>query len=54
MIGLENRKINWLTKQGEDNDEDLNFFRVHSTVYETTASHKKVIFEVKVPKHGGR
>ena len=25
-----------------------------STVYETTASHKKVILEVTIPKHCGR
>jgi len=38
----------------EDNVEDLNFLRDHTSVYETTASHKKkVIFEVTVPKHVG-
>jgi hypothetical protein len=27
MISLENKKLEWLIKQGEENDEDLNFFR---------------------------
>jgi hypothetical protein len=27
MISLENRKLKWLIKQEEENDEDLNFFR---------------------------
>jgi hypothetical protein len=27
MISLENRKLEWLIKQEEENDEDLNFFR---------------------------
>jgi len=25
MLSLENRKLEWLIKQGEDKDEDLNF-----------------------------
>jgi hypothetical protein len=27
MLSLENKKLEWLIKQGEENDEDLNFFR---------------------------
>ena len=27
MTSLENRKIEWLIKEGKDNDEGLNFFR---------------------------
>jgi hypothetical protein len=27
MISLENRKLEWLVKHEEENDEDLNFFR---------------------------
>jgi hypothetical protein len=27
MISLENKKLEWLIKQGEENDEELNFFR---------------------------
>ena len=27
MISLENKKLEWLIKQGKENDEDLNFFR---------------------------
>lgn len=27
MLSLENRKLEWLIKEGEDKDEDLNFFR---------------------------
>jgi len=45
-----------MIKQGDldpHSYEDLNFLRVHSSVHETTASHKKVIFEVTVPKHVG-
>ena len=26
MISLENKKLKWLIKQGEENDKDLNFF----------------------------
>jgi hypothetical protein len=40
MISLENKKLEWLIKEGEENDEDLNFFRsssfqVPGSVYET-------------------
>ena len=27
MISLENKKLEWLIKKGEENDEDLNLFR---------------------------
>jgi hypothetical protein len=29
MISLENKKLKWLIKHEEENDEDLNFFRSH-------------------------
>ena len=27
IISLENKKLDWLIRQGEENEEDLNFFR---------------------------
>jgi len=57
MISLENKKLEWLIKHEEENDEDLNFFRPvvpHMKQQPPTKKKKKVILEVTVRKHGGR
>ena len=54
MISLENKKLDWLIKHEEENDEDLNFFRSLVPYTKQLPLTKKVILEVTIPKHGGR
>ena len=42
-LRLENRKLEWFITQGDDNNENRNFF---TSLLETTVCHRKVIFEV--------
>jgi hypothetical protein len=53
MISLENKKLEWLVKH-EENDEDLNFFRSQVTYMKQMPPTKKVILEFTVPNFGGR
>ena len=46
MISFENRKLEWVIKHEEENDEDLNLFR-SLDVYETTAFHKKLLLRLQ-------
>jgi hypothetical protein len=51
---LENRNLEWLIKQGVE-DEELNFFRsLVACVKQLPPTKKKVIFELTIPKHGDR
>ena len=52
-LRLENRNLEWLIKQGV-NYEYLNFYRSLLPNVKQLPPTKKVIFEVTVPKHGGR
>jgi len=54
IISLENKKLEWLIKHEEKNDEDLNFFRSLVPYMKQLPPTKKVILGVTVPKHGGR
>jgi hypothetical protein len=54
MISLENKKLKWLIKHEEENDEYLNFFRSQVTYVKQLPPTKKVTFEVTVPYLGGR
>ena len=54
MISLENKKLEWLIKHEEENDEVLNFFRSLVPYMKQLPPTKKVILEVTIPKHGGR
>jgi hypothetical protein len=54
MISLENKKLEWLMKHEEENDEDLNLFRSLVPCMKQLRPTKKVILEVTFPKHGGR
>jgi hypothetical protein len=44
MISLENRKLEWLIKQEENNDEDLNFFRSLVPYKKQTPPTRKLFF----------
>jgi hypothetical protein len=53
MPCLESRKFEWFIKQGDDNDEDLSFFR-SQVPYMKNCLPQKAVFEVTVPKHCGK
>ena len=44
MISLENRKLEWLIKHEEENDEDLNFFRSPVTYMKQLPPPQKKLF----------
>jgi len=52
-LRLENRNLEWLIKQGVD-DEDLNFFRSLVPCVKQLHPIKKVIFGLTVPQHRSR